>query len=368
MLTVWQLPALERARWANLKGKSNGIACIHYAGDISVIFQKNMIEVEELCKYFENTLAVDRVSFRVRQGETLVLLGTSGSGKTTTLKMINRLIEPSSGTIKVNGKNILAQNPEDLRRQIGYVIQSIGLFPHYTVWQNIGLVPQLLHWSEKKIIDRSRELLSMVGLPEDMADRYPAALSGGQQQRVGLARALAADPPVILLDEPFGALDPITKRQIQAEFDQLDTLRSKTMVMVTHDVFEAITLADTIGLMDAGKMQQIGTPKELIFSPASDFVRRFFDTQRFRLELQVITLMDVIEMALPPDPQQSPSTEAMVSLPAQSSLLEALEEMEKADARYVMPQHKENKNRLDYPISRERLMDAFYKIKSKLKQ
>ncbi len=364
---VWQLPALECARWANLKGKSNGIACIHYAGDISVTFQKNMIEVEKLCKYFGNTLAVDQVTFQVKQGETLVLLGTSGSGKTTTLKMINRLIEPSSGTIKINNKSILAEKPENLRRQIGYVIQSIGLFPHYTVWQNIGLVPQLLRWPEKKIADRSRELLSMVGLPEDMAGRYPAELSGGQQQRVGLARALAADPPVILLDEPFGALDPITKRQIQAEFDQLDTLRSKTMVMVTHDVFEAITLADTIGLMDAGKMQQIGTPKELIFSPVNDFVRCFFDTQRFRLELQVITLKDVIDevLSLPPDQPEQLSMEVSVS--EKCSLLEVLEEMEKADARYVMPLDNGHKNRLIHPLSRERLMDAFYKIKATLK-
>lgn len=326
-----------------------------------------MIEVRSLCKYFNNKLAVNQVSFNVGEGKTLILLGTSGSGKTTTLKMINRLVEPSSGHIILNGKNILEQKPEELRRQIGYVIQSIGLFPHYTVWQNIGLVPQLLKWPSQKIEDRSRELLAMVGLSEELANRYPAELSGGQQQRVALARALAADPPVILLDEPFGALDPITKRQIQIEFDQLDTLRNKTMVMVTHDVFEAVTLADEIGLMDQGSIQQIGTPKELLFAPKNEFVRRFFDTQRFRLELQVISLQDIVDhMLSTPDYIYYPEeANAVVTIPESSSLLDVLEDMENADAVFIKPITKDETSRLTYLISWEILLDTFYTIKAK---
>lgn len=329
-----------------------------------------MIEVIDLCKYFDNNLAVDHVSFHVRKGETLVLLGTSGSGKTTTLKMINRLIEPDSGQIKVNGRDIRKQKVEVLRRQIGYVIQNVGLFPHYTIWENIGLVPQLLKWPAGKIEERSRELLSMIGLPEDMAGRYPSELSGGQQQRVGLARALAADPPVILLDEPFGALDPITKRQIQSEFDQLDTLRNKTMVMVTHDVFEAVTLADKISLMDKGKIQQIGVPKQLLFSPKNEFVRSFFDTQRFRLELQVITLRDLIDeiVASQSSNNAQQETDAIITLPETSSLLDVLEELERADARYIRPVTGENERRLDHLLSREMVMASFYDLKNRFKK
>lgn len=329
-----------------------------------------MIEVIDLCKYFDNNLAVDHASFHVGKGETLVLVGTSGSGKTTTLKMINRLIEPDSGQIKVNGRDIRKQKVEVLRRQIGYVIQNVGLFPHYTIWQNIGLVPQLLKWPSRKVEERSRELLSMIGLPEEMAGRYPSELSGGQQQRVGLARALAADPPVILLDEPFGALDPITKRQIQTEFDQLDTLRSKTMVMVTHDVFEAVILADKIGLMDKGKIQQIGTPKQLLFSPENEFVRSFFDTQRFMLELQVITLQDIVDEIAVPQPSSNTQQEAgaTITLQESSSLLDVLEELERTDARYIRPVSRDNKKRLNHLLSREMLMTSFYNLKTKFKK
>lgn len=324
-----------------------------------------MIEVKDLCKYFDNKLAVDHVSFHVKEGKALVLLGTSGSGKTTTLKMINRLIEPDSGQIIINGRDIRNHQPETIRRQIGYVIQHAGLFPHYTVWQNIGLVPGLLKWPAQKIAHRSRELLTLIGLPEDLGDRYPHELSGGQQQRVGLARALAADPPLILLDEPFGALDPITKRQIQQEFDQLDTLRQKTMVMVTHDVFEAIILADEIALMDDGRIQQIGTPKELLFSPANDFVRKFFDTQRFRLELQVMLLEDIME-EMPVETEEQTNHESILTISERASLLDVLEEMEKTEAEFVKPLDTQKKAR-PYLMSRETLLNTFYVLKTKLK-
>ena len=238
-----------------------------------------MIEVKNLTKIFNSTKAVDDISFSINERETFVLLGTSGCGKTTTLKMINRLIESSSGTIKVHGRDIKEENPEELRKRIGYVIQGIGLFPHYTVEQNISLVPSLLHWDSNKIKTRIHELLELVGLPpSELLNRYPHELSGGQKQRVGIARALAADPPVILLDEPFGALDQITRKQIQNEFKNLESLLQKTMILVTHDVFEAIKLGNKIGLMNKGRIEQIGTPQELIFSPRNPFVKNFFDS------------------------------------------------------------------------------------------
>ena len=254
-----------------------------------------MIRVSKLSKIFGELRAVDRISFNVQQGETLVLLGTSGCGKTTTLKMINRLIEPSEGTVHINEQDIREQQPETLRRSIGYVIQNIGLFPHYSVEQNVSLVPRLLQWENQKIRDRTRELLDMVGLEADSySQRYPDELSGGQQQRVGLARALAADPPLILLDEPFGALDPITRRDLQHEFKQLETFLHKTMILVSHDVFESFDLGDRICLMDQGQIQQIGTGKKMLFKPENEFVRDFFKANRFQLELKVMTLADVL--------------------------------------------------------------------------
>jgi osmoprotectant transport system ATP-binding protein len=210
--------------------------------------------------------------------------------------MINRLIEATSGKIFIDGKNIQDQKPEELRKQIGYVIQDIGLFPHYTVEQNVSVVPKLLKWDRNETDARTRELLELVGLPpDDFVKRRPSELSGGQQQRVGLARALAADPSVVLLDEPFGALDPITRRQIQKEFINMGDLLQKTMILVTHDVFEACEIGDRICLMDKGKIVQIGTAKELLFSAHNDFVRNFFQTNRFQLELMVLTLKDILE-------------------------------------------------------------------------
>lgn len=253
-----------------------------------------MIHISNLTKIFNGTTAVQSLSLSVEQGETLVLLGTSGCGKTTTLKMINRLVKPTSGSIAINGADIRSVQPEQLRRSIGYVIQHGGLFPHYTVAQNIATVPRLLGWDEPRIRQRTTALAEQLHLPpSEFLHKYPHELSGGQQQRVGLARALAANPPIVLLDEPFGALDPVTRASIRREFRQLDELRSKTMVLVTHDVAEACQLGNRICLMDKGEIQQIGTPKELLFAPANDFVRMFFSEHRVQLQLSVLTIKDI---------------------------------------------------------------------------
>ena len=222
------------------------------------------------------------LNLTINRGETLVLLGRSGSGKTTTMKMINRLLDPTSGEVRVEGTATGAWDPILLRRRIGYVIQEIGLFPHLTVEENIGLVPRLESWPADKIKARARELLAMISLePDRFAGRYPRELSGGQRQRVGVARALAADPPLMLLDEPFGALDPITRREIQEEFRSLQKRLGKTMVFVTHDVGEAFALASRIGLLQDGRMIVLGAPAELLASShpeARAFVQCFQDS------------------------------------------------------------------------------------------
>jgi osmoprotectant transport system ATP-binding protein len=253
-----------------------------------------MIQLQNVSKLYEQSKAVDDISFEVKEGETVVLLGTSGCGKTTTLRMINRLAEPSSGNISIAGKNIQSAKPEVLRRGIGYVLQHTGLFPHYTIEENISMVPKLVQWPAQKIHQRTTALLEKFKLePSRYSSLYPHQLSGGQQQRVGLARALAADPPILLMDEPFGALDPITRAAIRKEFKELDEFKRKTVLLVTHDVQEAFELADRICLMNAGKIVQSGTPMELLFQPASDFVRSFLHEQHFLLELQTVTILDV---------------------------------------------------------------------------
>lgn len=257
-----------------------------------------MIKVENLSKSFGKVKAVDGISFGVKEQENFILLGTSGCGKTTTLKMINRLIEPTSGKIFIDGKNIFEQSPEILRRGIGYVLQNNGLFPHYTVAENIAIVPQLLKWDKKRTDNRVNELLEKLHLDATYLDVYPNELSGGQQQRVGLARALVADPRVLLMDEPFGALDNVTRSKIHAEFKALDELKRKTIIMVTHDVQEAFELGDRICLMDKGKIIQDGTPSELLSTPANDFVKDFLKDQRLQLEFRATRLGDII--SLPP--------------------------------------------------------------------
>lgn len=262
-----------------------------------------MIQVRQVSKQFGPHRAVDDVSFTVAAGETLVLLGTSGCGKTTTLKLINRLIEPSAGTIEIDGTDVRRQPPHQLRRQIGYVIQETGLFPHHTVGEAIATVPRLLGWEKTRIQDRTRELLALLHLPESALDRYPHELSGGQRQRVGLARALAARPAILLMDEPLGALDPITRADIRREFRHLDELRGKTTVLVTHDVPEAFELGDRIGVMAAGRLVQLGPPRDLLLHPATDFVRQFIGEAWLPLALRTLTGADLglTDSTLPPE-------------------------------------------------------------------
>jgi osmoprotectant transport system ATP-binding protein len=220
------------------------------------------------------------LDLKVQRGETLVLLGRSGSGKTTTLKLINRLLSPSHGEVRVNGKSISQGEVIRLRRSIGYVIQDVGLFPHYTVEQNIGLVPKIEGWSSERIRSRTQELLQLVGLEAQLASRYPHQLSGGQRQRVGVARALAADPAILLMDEPFGALDPLTRDELQREFLSLQQGLSKTVVFVTHDLREALRLGSRIALMEAGQLVTVLSPREFLRSTvplAAAYVKAFGD-------------------------------------------------------------------------------------------
>lgn len=281
-----------------------------------------MIEVQELTKTYQNMAAVSNVSFTVKEGQTLIILGTSGSGKTTTLRMLNRLIEPTSGTIYIDDKNILSQPPELLRRSIGYVLQGYGLFPHYTVAENIAIVPKLLKWSKDRIQHRVDELLVKLKLsPEEYRDAYPANLSGGQMQRVGLARALAASPPILLMDEPFGALDPLTRSAVREEFKQLDELKKKTIILVTHDVQEAFELGDKIALMDKGCIQQLASPSELLFRPQNDFVKAFFKHQLFQLGWQSVRLKSIW------DDMPDAKPHAGSALSSRNSLWEAMQEL-----------------------------------------
>jgi osmoprotectant transport system ATP-binding protein len=227
-----------------------------------------VIEFHNVSYHLENQQELlNNVSFRVRRGETLVLLGRSGAGKTTALKLINRLLEPSEGQVLVEGRSTIEWDPIKLRRHIGYVIQETGLFPHFTVEQNVSLVPRLEDWPEDRMRARVKELLAMVGLePSKFSPRYPHELSGGQRQRVGVARALAADPPILLMDEPFGALDPLTRGEVQREFQELERRLRKTIVIVTHHVSESLVLGTRIGLMEAGRLAGMYSPKEFLES------------------------------------------------------------------------------------------------------
>lgn len=234
-------------------------------------------------------------TFEVKAGELVVLLGPSGCGKTTLLKLVNRLYEPTSGQIFFNGKNIHTISLTTLRRQMGYVIQQAGLFPHMTIAQNIAVVPKLLGWPKTEIAARVEELLELVQLPLDFGKRYPSQLSGGQQQRVGLARALAAKPEVLLMDEPFGALDAITRKSLQAELQQLQQQFQKTILFVSHDIEEALRLADRILILNQGHLVQYGTPWQILTQPSSTFVEKLVGTQDALKQLSVLTVQSVME-------------------------------------------------------------------------
>ena len=260
-----------------------------------------MIELRDVTKVFPGgTQAVDGVSLVVREGEFCVLLGPSGCGKTTTLRMINRLIPLTSGSITVGGRDIQTLRATELRRRIGYAIQEIGLFPHMTVAQNVATVPRLLGWRKTRRRERARELLDLLGLTpvDEFLRRYPAELSGGQRQRVGVARALGADPAILLMDEPFGAIDPITRERLQDEFLRIQREIRKTVVFVTHDIHEAIKLGDKIALMKEGRLIQHATPSQLLAQPADDFVRGFVGTDRTLKALRLSSVREIME----PDP------------------------------------------------------------------
>jgi len=234
------------------------------------------LELEDVRKRFPGGAGLDGISLALAPGRVLVLLGTSGSGKTTALKTINRLVEPDSGRVSVLGRDVAAWDPIALRRGIGYVIQESGLLPHMTVGDNVALVPRLLGWPEEKRRDRARELLNLVGLdPDRFMPLLPARLSGGERQRAGIARALGADPPLLLMDEPFGALDPLTRRRLQDEFHELQSRLGKTVVLVTHDVPEALRLADEVAVLDRGRVAQHGAPREIREAPLPGFVQDF---------------------------------------------------------------------------------------------
>ncbi|MDX6622314.1 MAG: osmoprotectant transport system ATP-binding protein [Solirubrobacterales bacterium] len=266
------------------------------ATNIQQSSQASSVSYEGVTKVYEDgeAPAVDNLTLEVPAGEICVLVGPSGCGKTTAMRMVNRTVEMTSGDIKVGGESVRDRDAARLRREIGYVIQQIGLFPHRTISDNIGAVPQLLGWKKDRIRARSAELLELIGLDPELGDRYPAQLSGGQQQRVGVARALAADPLVMLMDEPFGAIDPINRERLQNEFLRLQAQVRKTVLFVTHDIDEAIKMGDRIAVMhEHGKVEQYATPAELLMDPANEFVEDFVGADRALKRLALMRVADI---------------------------------------------------------------------------
>ncbi|MEV1286010.1 ATP-binding cassette domain-containing protein [Micromonospora sp. NPDC049679] len=292
------------------------------------------IELEGIRKeYPDGTVAVGDLSLQVDAGELVVLIGPSGCGKSTVLRMINRLVEPTAGRILLDGEDVTRADPVQLRRRIGYVIQNVGLFPHQTIRANVGTVPRLLGWSRERIRARADELLDLVGLdPGRFARRYPQELSGGQRQRVGVARALAADPVVLLMDEPFSAVDPIARTRLQEEFLRLQAEVRKTVVLVTHDLDEAVRMGDRIAILSqGGKLEQYADPATLLGQPASPFVREFVGADRAIRRLAVIPLTR--EMLA--SPAETPEVDGFPEVPLGSSLYDALARMLTANADYA---------------------------------
>lgn len=260
-----------------------------------------MIEFKKVVKQYPNGFrAVDNLNLQVHEGEICVLIGPSGCGKTTSMRMVNRLINVTSGEILINGKSNMDMPAEELRRQIGYAIQQIGLLPHMTIADNIAIVPRLLKWDESRIRQRVDELLELVGLDPDITrDKFPRQLSGGQQQRVGVARALGADPPIMLMDEPFGAVDPITREVLQAEFLQIQKHVGKTIIFVTHDIDEAIKMGDRIAIMRDGHLIQYDTPDTILAHPTNRFVRDFVGTDRTLKRLGLVRIANLMDTTPP---------------------------------------------------------------------
>ena len=273
------------------------------------------IELDNVTKTYpgQRASAVEGFSMHVEPGELVMFVGPSGCGKTTTMKMINRIIEPTSGSIRIDGQDVLSIDPNQLRRHIGYVIQQIGLFPHMTIAENVAAVPKLLGWSKQRTTERVEELLHTVQLdPAEFAHRFPRQLSGGQQQRVGVARALAADPPVMLMDEPFGATDPITREKLQAEFLRLQSEIGKTIIFVTHDFDEAIRLGDRIAVLsDRSQIEQFDTPAHILAAPANDYVRSFIGRGS---ALKRLALIPVTAGHLGPEAPGAPTVDESATL------------------------------------------------------
>ncbi|KAB2334566.1 betaine/proline/choline family ABC transporter ATP-binding protein [Cytobacillus depressus] len=297
-----------------------------------------MLKFDHVSKTYKGgKKAVSDLCLDFKKGEFIVFIGPSGCGKTTTMKMINRLIEPSEGSIYIDGENIMDKDPVQLRREIGYVIQQIGLFPHMTIQENISLVPKLLKWPEEKRRSRARELLELVDMTPDYLDRFPHELSGGQQQRIGVLRALAADQPLILMDEPFGALDPITRDSLQEEFKKLQKKLGKTIVFVTHDMDEALKLADKIVIMRNGQLVQCGTPDEILLNPVNEFVEEFIGKERL---VQARPNIQTVKQIMNPNP---------ITISRDRSLSEAIQLMKyhRVDSLLIINEKRELRGYID---------------------
>jgi osmoprotectant transport system ATP-binding protein len=305
---------------------------------------------QEITKQFRGTSkpAVDAVSFEVPEGKTCMLVGTSGSGKTTLLRMVNRLIEPTAGEIIIDGKNVLEENPIELRRRIGYVIQQVGLFPHMNIAENIRVTAEIAGgWSKQRLNSRVDELLDLVGLPPaEYRNRFPRQLSGGQQQRVGLARALATDPAILLMDEPFGALDAITRARMQDELLRIQRDVHKTILFVSHDIEEAFKLGNMIAVLNEGKLMQLGTPVDLLANPANEFVRRLVGADSILRQLEYLPVTDALDNE--PEAVSSAHWGDVPTCSSDATLLQAMLKLLETNAPALAIQNKDTQEPLGY--------------------